>query len=187
VLIAICTHDAADVRTRAPEVPEAVAALVGKALERDRDRRFQSAAEFLAAVTRAESGALPEASARAPQFTAQTPPESVRTGPLRSKRYGTLVAGIMATLSGFALTAYFMARGSAQNGGKDQDTTAPAPHVIPVSSANPVTPVVTPAESASLDPKPPTHTPSPEKPRRSAAPKPSAHVAGGLQLSTKEP
>src|SRR5450432_3539573 len=42
VLIAICTEDAADVRDRAPEIPAAVAAVVARALLRDRDQRFQT-------------------------------------------------------------------------------------------------------------------------------------------------
>src|SRR5450432_4458798 len=61
VLISICTNDAADVRTRVPDVPPAVAALVSRALERDRARRFQSAAEFLAAIAAAPGEAVPEA------------------------------------------------------------------------------------------------------------------------------
>jgi serine/threonine protein kinase len=190
VLIAICTHDAADVRTLAPDVPESVAALVARALARERDLRFQSAEEFLTAVGRAESGVLPEAAPRALLAAARTPLESATTRPFERKRYGTLVAGIMATLLGFALTAYFVAQGSAsQSAAKTKDTNSETPVLIPRSSASAVVPIVTPAASGALGapPTPPVHPAISDKPRRSTAPKASAHVASGLQLSTKEP
>jgi serine/threonine-protein kinase len=188
VLIAICTHDAVSVRTRAPEVPEAVAALVAKALARDRDQRFQSAADFLSAISELEGRALPAAAPRIHAAAARTPPDSVTTRAFPRKRYGTLVAGIIATLSGFALTAYFMAQGSASPNAAQNaaSATPPAAAMIVASAAGPL---VTPAASSALrvDPAPPAHTPSAEKPHRPASPKPSAHVASGLQLSTKEP
>jgi eukaryotic-like serine/threonine-protein kinase len=190
VLIAICTRDAPDVRTLTPEVPESVAALLTRALARDRDLRFQSAAELLAAIGEAESGGLPEAAPRALLSTARTPPDSATTRPFQRKRYGTLVAGIMATLSGFALTAYFVAQGSAsQSARKDQDAASATPLLIPASSTSAAVPQVTPAAASALGalPAPVAHGPSTDKPRRPTAPKPSAHVASGLQLSTKEP
>src|SRR4051812_8502128 len=107
VLIAICTQDAADVRTLAPDVPASVAALVKRALERDRDQRFQSAREFLTAVSTLEGALAQDSSAWA------TASSSARPAALsKRKRYGTLVAGIIASLAGFALTAYFVARSS---------------------------------------------------------------------------
>ena len=188
VLISICTNDAPDVRTRAPEVPASVAALVSKALDRDRDRRFQSAEEFLAAVSLADSGVLPELSSPVVLSRARTPADSVTTRAFQPKRYGTLVAGIIATLSGFALTAYFMAQGSAsQNAAKNASSASPP--VVLASTTSAAGPIVTPAATSALhvEPAPPARTASTEKPRRPAAPKSSAHVAGGLQLSTKEP
>jgi hypothetical protein len=140
----------------------------------------------LAAIDLAQSGALPEASPGA-VFAARTPPDSVTTRAFQRKRYGTLVVGIIATLSGFALTAYFLAQGGAsQSTAKDAPSaTRPALPVVTTSSSQPI---VTPATSAlPAQPAPPTHAPSGDKSRRPAPPKPSAHVAGGLQLSTKEP
>jgi serine/threonine-protein kinase len=58
VLIAICTIDAEDVRTHAPDVPEALAEVISKALERDRGKRFQSAEEFYDALALATPGIL---------------------------------------------------------------------------------------------------------------------------------
>ena len=193
VLIAICTHDTVDVRTRAPDVPASVAALVAKALERERERRFQSAQEFLAAVSDAESSGVSDALPRGALSMARTPPDSVTTRAFQRKRYGTLVAGVIATLSGFALTAYFMTQGSASQSEQDaqnvtKDAPSARPPVIAVATASAVTPLVTPAAStARVEPTPSAPGAPPEKPRRPSAAKPSAHVAGGLQLSTKEP
>ena len=168
VLIAICTHDAPDVRSLAPEVPAAVAAVVARALQRERDQRFQSAQEFLNALGELEG----ELSASPPR-----------------KRYGTLVAGLIATLAGFALTAYLVARGGASTttgpetmpsasavGAPNASSTAlSAPVVVPVTSAVPSS-VASQVRPASVG-----------KAHRPVPPKPSAQVAGGLQLSTKEP
>jgi serine/threonine-protein kinase len=50
VMLRICMDDAPDVRRWAPEVPDALAALVAKALARERDERWGSADEMLAAL-----------------------------------------------------------------------------------------------------------------------------------------
>ncbi|MBX3230691.1 MAG: serine/threonine protein kinase [Labilithrix sp.] len=50
IILAICMRDAPDVRTIDPEIPPPVAALVAKALARDRTQRFSSADEMLAAL-----------------------------------------------------------------------------------------------------------------------------------------
>ncbi|MES1177185.1 MAG: serine/threonine-protein kinase [Myxococcales bacterium] len=191
VLIAICTHDAPDVRSLVPEVPEAVAALVARALERDRERRFQSAREFANAVAELEGPFSGEGSARTPRTR---PHEPMAGGVPRRKRYGTLVAGIIATLAGFALTAYLVAQGSASHPVSQEPASAPSAKAPTLSASAPSGPVVLPvtnADSASgaqrVTPVRPSGPIGTDKPRRSAPPKASAHVAGGLQLSTKEP
>jgi serine/threonine protein kinase len=184
VLIAICTQDAPDVRTLAPDVPGTVAAIVSRALERERERRFQSAAEFLAAIPPLEGAFAPGATSAATPRSDRDSPRFVTQG-ARRKRYGTLVAGIVATLAGFALTAYFVARGGAPG-----SVSKEAP---PVASA---TLSALPSASGSLasspirvEPAAPVAASSTPKPRRPPAPKPTAHerVGTGLQLSTKEP
>jgi len=189
VLIAICTHDAPDLRTRQPELPPSVAALLGKALERDRDKRFQSAEEFLGALSRVERELGFGAGPATAISSARTPRDQIPTQRFERKRYGTLVAGIVATLAGFALTAYFVAHGASQSAAKDAPSAAPP---VPKSAAaNPiiVSPVASESASASTAPTPATASSQvgPQKSRHPAPPKPSSHVAPGLQLSTKEP
>lgn len=50
VIVNICMHDAEDVRVHDSTVPEGVADFIAKALARERDERFQSAREMLAAL-----------------------------------------------------------------------------------------------------------------------------------------
>ncbi|HMI86544.1 MAG TPA: protein kinase [Polyangiaceae bacterium] len=50
IIISICTTDAPDVRSLAPNVPAPLAELVARALQRDRSRRFQTAKEMLEAL-----------------------------------------------------------------------------------------------------------------------------------------
>ena len=181
VLIAICTHAAVDVRTLAPEVPAAVAALIGRALERDRDRRFQSAREFLTAVSSLEGTLTRDgsASASASSKTAALP---------RRKRSGTWLLGIIATLAGFTLTAFFVARGRTPTT-VNREAARPAPLATTgsVSSAA-IAPVALPLASAAGVALPSAaRVKGTTTPRRPAAAKPSAHVASGLKLNTKEP
>ena len=184
VLIAICTHDAPDVRTLAPEVPAAVAALVSRALQRERELRFQSAAEFLAAIAALDMP-LADMSALVSASSAHSRSDFA-TRPLRPKRYGTLVAGVVATLAGFALTAYLVARGSASSNVSKEAGSVPS---ASASAAIAVTagPAPSTSSGANVEPAPAASLRSTPKPHHLAPPKPSAHVAGGLQLSTKEP
>ena len=183
VLIAICTQDAPDLRTLVPELSSGVAAIVGRALQREREQRFQSAAEFLAAVTGLE-GAFAEGGASfvTPVGDQHAPDLSTRG----KRRYGTLVIGITATLAGFALTAYFVARsGASANVSKEALPAASATfsRVLPSASAS--------SENSAIhvEPAPPAPSLSAPKPRRPAATWPAAreHIGAGLQLSTKEP
>lgn len=82
IIIGICTRDAEDPRRLEPSVPQAIAAFVMRALERDRDRRWPSAAAMLEGL-RAAAPAL--VSTRSPTpvplvpvaaTPAQAPPEA---------------------------------------------------------------------------------------------------------------
>ena len=191
VLIAICTHDAPDLRSRVPEVPAAVAALVARALQRDRELRFQSAREFASSI--AELEARFAADGESNSITGARRPDA-RTA--TRKRYGTLVAGVVATLAGFALTAYLVAQGSAAQSVTKEAANAPSASALSTAPNASNAPIVLPIGDASnasntalspVPPVPPVRSNSADRPRHVAPPKPSAHVAGGLQLSTKEP
>jgi serine/threonine protein kinase len=184
VLIAICTHDAPDVRSLVPELPAAVAGLVARALERDRDRRFQSAREFASAIAELEDRV--SGSAFTPLARSREPLIAV---PPQGRRYGTLVAGIVAAFAGFALVAYLVV----QKGGSPSlsqeaasaHSSAP-PFAVSATNGPVVLPVASDSPNTTQNAAPPRPK-SIEKLRRPPAPKPSAHLATGLQLSTKEP
>ena len=185
VLIAICTQDAADVRSRAHEVPASVAALLKRALEREREHRFQSAQEFLSAIAALDGAPTQDRAAWAtPSATSE------RELPRARKRYGTLVAGIIASLAGFALTAYLVARsGASTSVSREAVGPSPSAALSAVPSAA-VAPAVLPVSSATLgEPSAGVRTAGPPNvnPRRPAAAKPRARPTSGLQLSTKEP
>jgi serine/threonine-protein kinase len=87
ILLRICMEDAPDVRRWAPEVPDALAALVAKALARDREDRFESADAMLGAV-RALGRVGPGDEARA----------------RRRARMRMVVAAVIAMLAGAVVT-----------------------------------------------------------------------------------
>ena len=58
VLIDICTKDAPDIRSLVPEIPEGLAAVIARALERERDARYQDANDFYDALSMAAPGLL---------------------------------------------------------------------------------------------------------------------------------
>ena len=58
VIINICMKDVDDVRVHNPGVPEAVAKVIAKALQRERADRFQSAREFLDGLASATGGMI---------------------------------------------------------------------------------------------------------------------------------
>lgn len=58
VIVNICMNDADDVRLHNPTVPEAIAAVIGRALSRDREARFADARSFLDTLRAAAGGLL---------------------------------------------------------------------------------------------------------------------------------
>jgi serine/threonine protein kinase len=194
VLIAICTRDAADVRAKAPEVPEKLARVVSRALQRDRAERYQSASEMLTDLeaTQHESRALAVKTRQSPSGWVDAAPKSAA-----AQRYSTLVWVVVAALGGFAVAAYFVARAE-----------APSPATAAPPSVTPSHLPATSASAATLEPTASATSPTPtvsaaSKPPKTAAAKPSqdvakpgakkpvgaasAGVAGGLGLSTREP
>jgi serine/threonine-protein kinase len=78
VIVSICMKDADDVRTHNPGVPAAIAKVIKKALNRERDERYQSAREMLDALV----DAAPES------FRSATPSANLRRVTLRRSGAG---------------------------------------------------------------------------------------------------
>jgi serine/threonine-protein kinase len=188
VLIAICTRDAEDVRVKAPEVPEKLARVIARALRRERHERYQSADEMLEDLDAAmrESRGLSMKTTRSAGAGWVEAPRS-RAG---AERFRTLVYAIVAALGGFAVAAYFVARGAAAPVQPLPPSPARAPsEVVPDAPASPAAPMVSVREpvsqAASAVPKPTVKVT--KAGGKTAAPARSAGVAGGLGLSTREP
>jgi serine/threonine protein kinase len=196
VLIAICTRDAADVRTLAPEVPEKLARVIARALRREREERYPSAQDMLGDLEAAlrESREL-VAKTRTTAGVWLEAPKSAR-----AERYRTLVFAVVAALGGFSLAAYFVAGGastpeSLSNANAAPDAVpSPQPSVDrPALPSAPALPAPQPSTSATGASKP-ALKPSQSKASDSAKtalkkppPAVSTGVAGGLGLSTREP
>lgn len=139
VLIDICTKDAEDVRKHARDVPEAIAAMIAKALERDRAGRYQTATEMYDALAAAAPGMLRSAGPHSrdallsnPDTAAGvvpsvTPPSTARdkaagfgtgegtavrprSADPRAQARRTIVVGLIAALGAFAITAFLFPR-----------------------------------------------------------------------------
>jgi len=196
VLIAICTRDAEDVRVKAPEVPEKLARVIARALERDRQQRYQSADELLADLEAAlrDSRALAVKTRTSGATWVKPPPRASSLD-----RYRALVLGLVAALGGFAVAAYLVTRGGEPSPNAVAASTAASLSADPPASLRPeattsaMPPAASgtgtpqtparPASKASLGKQPDKLKPAPRPPRPTA----SAGVAGGLGLSTREP
>jgi eukaryotic-like serine/threonine-protein kinase len=185
VLIAICTKDAADVRSVVPDVPAALSRVVARALRRDRAERYQSAGEMLADLERSLTA------------RSEAVPKSVSAGRAKPERFRAAVLALVAALGGFAIAAHFVDRAASPSPDAALLASAPA-RAEPATEATASSP--TPAPTA----RPTSTTPSvPEKTTERVAtaksreatkprtkpptPAPTPGVAGGLGLSTREP
>jgi serine/threonine-protein kinase len=75
IIVAICTTDAVDIRALVPDLPAPLAAIVSKALTRDKARRFQSAKEMLDALAATGlSSATPHGTPPAISSAIEAPP-----------------------------------------------------------------------------------------------------------------
>lgn len=146
-LVDICTRDADDIRLHAPLVPQAVAHVVSRALRRDVSQRFQSAKEFLDALT----AAVPDVGRRLsenPTGPTATRPESLDASrPTKFLLRRGIVVGVAALLIGAGLGAWSL-----------MPSAGTARPVVPIPAASDRTVLdesVTPLEKANL----PTATP----------------------------
>jgi serine/threonine protein kinase len=134
ILIDICTKDSPDVRQFAPEVTEPLARVIARALQRDRDQRFQSAGEFYEALAAAAPGLVRTGGPSGSRDALLSGDVSSSQRPLRSDPGGegrvvtvegtavrsradartqtrrTVVVGLVAALGAFAVTVLLMAR-----------------------------------------------------------------------------
>jgi eukaryotic-like serine/threonine-protein kinase len=204
VLVAICTKDAPDVRDLRPETPASLARVVARALARDRDERVATAKDFLEMLG-GNPGPPAAASAHTQGAGAELGSSTTERRRLGTRR--TAVAGVIAALIGFTLTAVLVARGKSQHGGRSSES--PARALAVETSANPAPPAATPVEVAPLASEPaPARAnvavtpgrpssearvserrarPSAAKPSAATSPAPSAGVGRTLTLSTREP
>jgi eukaryotic-like serine/threonine-protein kinase len=177
VLIAICTRDAADVREKAPSVPEALARVIARALERDRQARYATAEEMLSELETAVA-----------QHRGQPSLGAARSGSA-PKRFHTLVFALVAALGGFAVAAYLVTRGQPDSGAPKMASTPVT--ADPVLASRPVAPAPSPQPTGAVEkPAPKSNSSkSHDSPKTAKKPIPasSAGVAGGLGLSTREP
>jgi serine/threonine protein kinase len=195
VLIAICTRDAADVRAKAPDVPEKLAQVVARALRRDRDERYSSAEDMLADLE-----ATLHASRALATKTRSAAGAGLRPTPngAQAERFRTLVFAVVAALGGFALAAYFVARGggtpeaaspaspASPDAGAVSRLPAPLGSHLPIAAELPAVPSVAPKAVLKLGPGKP-HDAASKPGSKKPLPATSAGVAGSLGLSTREP
>jgi serine/threonine-protein kinase len=91
VIVTICTKDADDVRLHNPEVPAGIAAVLKKAMARERDERFASARAMLDALVAESDGLLPSSfGSEGLRRTVVRPPDAV--GPKTLAAVSTVAA-----------------------------------------------------------------------------------------------
>jgi serine/threonine-protein kinase len=214
VLVAICTKDADDVRTHAPDVSRALSDVIKRALARERSQRFASAEAMLEALNEA----MPEAfSVRADSMRSGEGPHvtlpaagvevvepfastSRADGVERGKQARTAAIAIVALLSGFALTALWVGGRSA--GSQRDPEPLPQKSLAAIGQADAVVAApperasaVAPRASAPASASSPSPSATPVvKSRNHGAPRSSGEratnrrgVAGDLELSNREP
>lgn len=195
ILIDICTKDAPDIRRFAPDVPEAVAQVIAKALARDRDARYPSASDLHDALALAAPDLLPHSGGPSgPRPVLSTLPErdsrsdaaevqrtaegtAVRpAAPARAQTLRTAVLIVTVALGAFAVTVLLLRRPAADPVRPAASDSRPA---APVSTATlePVATQPSPSASATDVPEPPASSSAAPRPKligTRAAPPPSA-------------
>jgi serine/threonine-protein kinase len=167
------TEAPAPVRTLRPDVPVAVEAVVMKALEKDRDRRYQTAAEFGAAFREAVLVPVPTAADPAINATpTPAPPWRPRAGVTQ-----TTEVGVGATPVGRTPTAP-----AAPTAPPTPAPPTPVTPMRPIFREDPIGPLGTPAPPDRLGARPappsrPAEPARPSEPPRPAAPGPRPSVS----------
>ncbi|MEZ4226615.1 MAG: serine/threonine-protein kinase [Polyangiaceae bacterium] len=182
ILINICTKDAPELRSVAPDVPETLSAVIAKALRRDRNERYQTATEFYEALANAlpeqvrsavsqisvrdPFASLPDsgASTRGPKTEEGTAVRTERTE-RRSQKLRTAVLVVTVALFAFAATVFAM-RGSggdadASVGARGGPAATPS-HDVASTSTSPSGPITPPSASAAPSTSAPLASPAPQ-------------------------
>lgn len=190
VLIRIATEDAPSIASIRPDLPEEVVAVIARALQRDRDARFQNAREMREAVRKAaEALAAAALEPGRPRALAPASQKSVSTREIRAeprepkKRPWGLVAGGAAVAALAAGAVAFVALGgeirfsaaAAEPLQPAPQRTAASPPPEPSREAPPPTPdpadaPAAPAEPVPAAPAPPAEAPPPSAQAPAAAP-----------------
>ncbi|MFN8421525.1 MAG: protein kinase [Anaerolineae bacterium] len=165
------------IRNWRTDLPEAVQQVVNIALNKDRDRRFQTAGEFARAFQAAINGEAPDQ----PSLTAdRTAPNSyVETSalPLNSKaqRRGSpaLFVGLIGLIGLIAVALFFITRGNNNTAANDTTSSPSAPAVVMQVSS-----------TASL---PPTSTETPLSTWTPTPANPQTLIAGTFLARTQQP
>jgi eukaryotic-like serine/threonine-protein kinase len=169
------TEAPAPVRSQRPDVPAAVEAVVMKALEKDRDRRYQTATEF--AVAFREAVLVPVASAAAPAMNTTptpAPPWRPRAGVTQTTEVGVGSTPVARTPTAPAAPT-----------APPTPPPTPVTPMRPIIREDPVGPLGTPAPPDRLGARPippsrPAEPVRPSEPRPAApSPRPSVSEPGG--------
>jgi len=216
VLIEICTKDAPDIRSIAPDVPEAVADVIKTALSRNRAERFANANEMYDALVLAAPGLLrsngpgvPTAPLRKPGADATaissatsdavgrvataegTAVQPSGPGDSRAHTRRTIVTAIVAALGAFAVTVFLMANRPSRNAdGASAATPGPSATLTaePALSAEPTAVSPAPSTSASADAGPVRAVPTAAKPPGTTAkPAPAKPTASAAPAVSAKP
>ncbi len=212
VLIDICTQDAPDIRSLVPEVPEALAQVIARALRRERLARFQDANDFYDALAVASPGLLRTGGLGAPRARLSSGADAAPSEPrvitaegtavrpsapsdARAQTRRTLVAVVVAALAAFVLTALVMTRPSGHAEPEANAASARPAAALPTRSATeppaPEASAAPPADAGAAASKPlrpgkPSGKPAPSAPAEPVKTSPPG-VATGLTLDTKGP
>jgi hypothetical protein len=202
VLVDICTRDAVDVRTLAPQVPEGLASIIARALSRAREARYPSAQAFLDALAPfAQSHASSADDLRRLSSTRVSQPAAIRQSASSRSRAGRSIALLF--LLSIVLSAVlivvvhkrFKAAQARERAMLESGVSAPNAVVPSQPSASnlqtPVanTPVSAPPTTSSAPAAGSVHRPleSGILPHKTPAPKSSANSSGELKLKTEMP
>ena len=202
VLVDICTRDAVDVRTLAPQVPEGLASIIARALSRAREARYPSAQAFLEALAPfAQSHASSAEDLRRLSSTRVSQPAAIRQSASSRSRAGRSIALLF--LLSIALSAVLIVvvhkrlkaaqareRAMLESGVSAPNAVVPSqPSVSNLRTPVAYTPVSAPPTTSSAPPGGSAHRTGESGilPHKTPVPRTSASSSDELKLKTEMP